>query len=303
MEQDISVLKQQTNFNLKGEILFYELQNKLKHDAKVFVRHRGLSKRNKSQDAIDITSMLYLENSKITKEALVLHLAKNSLYHNLPELLFHPLSVSNPTMSNKEVVEAVKQNKAIENETLDFFMPFDNEIFIANSNASVRSLHLFNDKIDLFVHIIDELIDLDVDFQLTQIQKKNLFIYLCEVEKLKENLPKLEEVLEMLLGNEVKLKYKKHFFSDSPYLGLNNGTLGFNLGLCGAVESEIDDVEVTLYFEGNLDYSILERKMTLTRKLLEYFIICSRKIDILFFNNYQLGLKLNENYLGINTIL
>lgn len=301
MEQDIAVLKQQVNFNLRAEVLFYELQHILKNEAEVFVRHRGLSKRNNSRDAIDISTMLYQESNGFTKEALVLHLAKNSIYHNLPELLFHPLSVSNPTMSNKEIVEAVKENKEAENDAIDFFMPFDNEMFSRNAYYTIRSLHLFNDKINLFLNIVDELIDIEIE--LSEIQKKNLFIYLCDAEKLKENLPELEKVLEMLLGNVVKLKYKKHVFRTSPFLKLNEGILGFDLGLCGAVESETDDIEVTLYFDGNIDYSILEYKMTLTHKVLEYFIISNRKIDIVFFNNYQLGIKLSENYLGINTIL
>jgi hypothetical protein len=245
--------------------------------------------------------MLYQQNSRLIKEGLVLHLAKNSIYHNLPELLFHPLSVSNSTMSNKEIVEAVKENKEVENDALDFFMPFDNELFSANSNYAIKSLHLFNDKIDLFLSIVDELVD--IEFELSEIQKKNLFIYLCESEKLKENLPELEKVLEMLLGNTVNLKYKKHVFTVSPFLKLSEGILGFDLGLCGSVESEIDDVEAALYFDGNIDYRILEGKITLTHKVLEYFIISNRKIDIVFFNNYQLGIRLNENYLGINTIL
>jgi hypothetical protein len=301
MEQDIAVIKQQVKFDLSAEVLFYELQNFLKNETEVFVRHQGLSKRNNSRDAIDISSMLYQEKSGFTREALVLQLAKNSIYHNLPELLFHPLSISNPTMSNKEVVQAVKENKQAENDALDFFMPFDNELFSANVEATIRSLHLFNDKIDLFLNIVDELVS--IEHELSKIQKKNLFIYLCESERLKENLPELEKVLEMLLGNKVKLKYKKHVFTSSPFLQLNEGILGFNLGLCGIVESEIDDIEVTLYFDGNIDYIILENKMALTHKVLEYFIVSNRKIDIIFFNNYQLGIKLNENYLGINTII
>jgi len=301
MEQDIAVIKQQVKFDLRAEVLFYELQNILKNETEVFVRHQGLSKRNNSRDAIDISSMLYQEKSGFTREALVLQLAKNSIYHNLPELLFHPLSISNPTMSNKEVVQAVKENKQAENDALDFFMPFDNELFSANVEATIRSLHLFNDKIDLFLNIVDELVL--IEHELSNIQKKNLFIYLCESERLKENLPELEKVLEMLLGNKVKLKYKKHVFTSSPFLQLNEGILGFNLGLCGIVESEIDDIEVTLYFDGNIDYIILENKMALTHKVLEYFIVSNRKIDIIFFNDYQLGIKLNENYLGINTII
>ena len=86
-------------------------------------------------------------------------------------------------------------------------------------------------------------------------------------------------------------------------LGLGNAVLGFDSGLCGAFESEIDDLEVTLFFDGTIDYTILTKKIDLTKKLLEYFILSARKIHILFFNNYQLGIKLNENYLGINTII
>jgi hypothetical protein len=204
-------------------------------------------------------------------------------------------------MSNKEIVEAVRANREAENEALNFFMPFDNEFFTTHANSTIKSLHLFNDKIDLFLSIVDELIS--IEFGLTKIQKKNLFIFLCESEKLKENLLELEKVLEMLLENQVKLKYKRHVFNSSPFLKLSDGILGFDLGLCGAVESEIDDIEVSLYFDGNVDYSIVDRKMKLTRKVLEYFIISNRKIDIVFYNNYQLGVKLNENYLGINTIL
>ena len=65
----------------------------------------------------------------------------------------------------------------------------------------------------------------------------------------------------------------------------------------------IDDLEVTLFFDGTINYTILTKKIDLTKKLLEYFILSARKIHILFFNNYQLGIKLNENYLGINTII
>lgn len=301
MEQDITVLKHQIKFNLRAEFIFYELQKKLENQAEVFVKHRGLAKRSNSKDAIDLSSMLYQENNGIIKEGLVLHLAKNSIYHNLPELLFHPLSVSNPTMSNKEIVEAVKANREVENEALNFFMPFDNEFFTTHADSAIKSLHLFNDKIDLFLNIVDELIS--IEFELSKIQKKNLFIFLCESEKLKENLPELEKVLEILLENQVKLKYKRHVFNTSPFLKLSDGMLGYDLGLCGAVESEIDDVEVSLYFDGNVDYSNVDLKMRLTRKVLEYFIISNRRIDIVFYNNYQLGIKLNENYLGINTIL
>lgn len=301
MNIDISNLKKQINSELRAEILFYELQNSLKKETTVLTKFDGVSKRSKSKDLLDVSSLLYQDQNGYTNEALVLHLSKNSIYHNLPELLFHPLSVSNSTMSNKEIVAEVKKNKQTEKDTLEFFMPFDNELFLQNVDLANRGLHLFDDKNDLFFKIIDELLAINV--KLTDVQKQNLFVILCEGDKNKEDLPELEKILSLLIDTPVKMKYKKHIMQENPFLKLGNAVLGFDLGLCGNVESEIDDLEVTLFFDGTIDYTILTQKIELTYKILEFFIISARKINILFFNNYQLGIKFNENYLGINTII
>lgn len=301
MNLDTNQLKKQINSDLKAEILFYELQNILKKERKALAKFVGVSKRNNSKDVIDLSTLLYQDKTGYTNEAIVLHISKNSIYHNLPELLFHPLSISNATMSNKEIVNEIKKNKEVENEALGFFMPFDNELFKQSVKLSSRSLHLFNDNNVLFFKIIDELIG--IDYELTNLQKQNLFLFLCESQKLKENLPELEKLLSLLLSNPVKLKYKKHLMTETPYQVLSEAVLGYDFGLCGVVESEIDDIEATFYFDGTIDYIELTKKMELTQKVMDYFIISARKIDILFFNNYQLGITLNENYLGINTII
>lgn len=301
MNFDTSQIKKQVNSNLRAEILFYELQQILKTKKNALVKFVGVSKRNQSKDVLDISTMLYQDKTGFTNEAIVLHISKNSIYHNLPELLFHPLSISNATMSNKEIVNEVKKNKEAENEALGFFMPLDNELFKLSSELLNRSLHVFNDNNTLFFKIIDELIA--IDYELSNLQKQNLFLFLCDGEIYKENLSEIEKLLSLLLENPVKIKYKKHVINQSAYLGLGNAILGFDSGLCGAFESEIDDLEVTLFFDGTIDYTILTKKINLTKKIMEYFIISARKIDIVFFNNYQLGIKLNENYLGINTII
>ena len=131
MNLDTTQIKKQVNSNLRAEILFYELQQILKTNNHVFVKFVGVSKRNQSKDIVDISTILFQDETGFTNEAVVLHLTKNSIYHNLPELLFHPLSISNATMSNKEIVNEVKKNKEIEESTLDFFMPLDNELFFA----------------------------------------------------------------------------------------------------------------------------------------------------------------------------
>ena len=208
MNIDISNLKKQINSELRAEILFYELQNSLKKETTVLTKFDGVSKRSKSKDLLDVSSLLYQDQNGYTNEALVLHLSKNSIYHNLPELLFHPLSVSNSTMSNKEIVAEVKKNKQTEKDTLEFFMPFDNELFLQNVDLANRGLHLFDDKNDLFFKIIDELLAINV--KLTDVQKQNLFVILCEGDKNKEDLPELEKILSLLIDTPVKMKYKKH---------------------------------------------------------------------------------------------
>lgn len=301
MNLDTTQIKKQLNSNLRAEILFYELQQILKENHHVFVKFVGVSKRNQSKDIVDISTILFQDETGFTNEAVVLHLTKNSIYHNLPELLFHPLSISNANMSNKEIVNEVRKNKEIEESTLAFFMPLDNELFRLNAKLLNRSLHLFNDNNGLFFSILDEL--LAIDYELSSSQKQNLFLFLCDGDKRKEDLPELEQLLSLLLENPVKMKYKKHTIHQSPYLGLGSAVLGYDSGLCGAFESEIDDLEVTLFFDGTIDFNILTKKIDLTKKILDYFIIAARKIHILFFNKYQLGIKLNENYLGINTII
>ena len=110
MNLDTTQIKKQVNSNLRAEILFYELQQILKTNNHVFVKFVGVSKRNQSKDIVDISTILFQDETGFTNEAVVLHLTKNSIYHNLPELLFHPLSISNATMSNKEIVNEEKKN-------------------------------------------------------------------------------------------------------------------------------------------------------------------------------------------------
>jgi hypothetical protein len=301
MELDTNLLKKQLNPDLKAEIVCYEIQKKIQKNTKVLAAFEGISKRNKSKDLLDISTLLYQDQKGYTNEAIVLHISKNSIYHNLPELLFHPLSISNPTMSNKEIVAQIKKNRETQKDSLSFFMPLDNELFKQYVKLSKRCLQLFNDENTLFFKIIDELIAIDCN--LTDLQKQNLFLFLGENQKYKENLPELEKLLTLMIENPVSLKYKKKYLTKMPFPSLSKAILGYDLGISGIVESEIDDIEATFFFDGNIDYIKLTKKMELTKNIMSYFTSAARKIDFLFFNNYQLGITVNQNYLGINTIL
>lgn len=91
---------------------FEELQFILKEDLldSLMIICHGMNPRVQSKDILS-TSLRYFSTSNSYKEIVAMHLARNSMYHQLPELLFHPLVISTPGMSNKEIVEAIRINK------------------------------------------------------------------------------------------------------------------------------------------------------------------------------------------------
>lgn len=91
--------------NFVAEIFYDELQfildrRLLDH---TMVNCHGMNSRVKSRDVLSV-SVQHIAATNADKEYILLNLARNSIYHQLPELLFHPLVLSTPGMSNKEIV-------------------------------------------------------------------------------------------------------------------------------------------------------------------------------------------------------
>ena len=130
--------------NFLAEVFFEELQTVLGESLmdKIVVRNHGMNSRACSRDVLDV-SIEYRPITSSIEELFTLHLARNSIYHQLPEFLFHPISISSPGMSNREIVSAIQNNRKIENETIHFFSPFDTEIFKDKVRISERYLNLF----------------------------------------------------------------------------------------------------------------------------------------------------------------
>ena len=92
--------------NFVAEIFYDELQfildrRLLDH---TMVNCHGMNSRVKSRDVLSV-SVQHIAATNADKEYILLNLARNSIYHQLPELLFHPLVLSTPGMSNKEIAE------------------------------------------------------------------------------------------------------------------------------------------------------------------------------------------------------
>lgn len=136
--------------NFVAEIFYDELQfildrRLLDH---TMVNCHGMNSRVKSRDVLSV-SVQHIAATNADKEYILLNLARNSIYHQLPELLFHPLVLSTPGMSNKEIVEAIRANEKQDKELIQFFAPFDTEFFKEKVRINNRHLNFYNPQIQI----------------------------------------------------------------------------------------------------------------------------------------------------------
>lgn len=173
--------------NFVAEIFYDELQfildrRLLDH---TMVNCHGMNSRVKSRDVLSVSEQ-HVATTNAGKEYILLNLARNSIYHQLPELLFHPLVLSTPGMSNKEIVEAIRANEKQDKELIQFFAPFDTEFFKEKVRINNRHLNFFSDPDSKknFIKMIEVMEN--VELSITPHQKYKLFLFLCNAELLPE---------------------------------------------------------------------------------------------------------------------
>lgn len=302
---DISNLKRSSATDFIAEVFFEELQFILGTDLEdiLIVRNHGMNSRSESRDVIDVESQ-YISSEIDYKEHLVLHLSRNSLYHALPENLFEPLSLSTPSMSNREVVDAIRANRLRSKRNLEFFSLFDTELFKQRVQINNRCLNFLSDEKakENLLNIAKKL--LDTPLFISKQSWYKLFLNLCHTELFKENLLNLEKLIEVVLDIKTQIKYLPHAMDEMPYLPLGEASLGINLGLCGKVQSEIDDVEVTILLDEPIeDYDELQKNSHNIETVLQFFILSSRTIFIKHKIVTNTSFVLGNNYLGYDTYL
>ena len=289
---------------LLAEVFFRELQfisgDGTLSDRLVVCNH-GMNSRVWSQDVLDIQTEDFPNTSK---ERVVLHLARNGIYHQLPEFLFHPISLSTPSMTNSEVVAAMRANRKKEEETIKFFQPFDTEFFKDGVNMFKRSMSLFDDPCgNRILQNVATLFSLQTS-SLKMGEKYRLMLFLCNARKYKENLPALEVVLHTVFRMRVALQYRPHHISESPYKSLGECRLGMDSGLSGTFTSELEDVEAKIYLEENIgNEGLLREKMDAVRFVLSFFIISSRHVNVIYTVEANTEFVLGTNLLGYDTNL
>lgn len=291
--------------NFLAEVFFEELQTVLGESLmdKIVVRNHGMNSRACSRDVLDV-SIEYRPITSSIEELFTLHLARNSIYHQLPEFLFHPISISSPGMSNREIVAAIQNNRKIENETIGFFSPFDTEIFKDKVRISERYLNLFAEpgKNVILQRIVSGI--LGKRLTLSAYERYKLFLFLCKNSLYKENLPKLEKLLYIVMGLRITLKYTYHYITDSPYGVIGDCCLGKDAGLVGPFISEQDDIEAKIIFEDKItDTAFLEDKIEMVKSVLYFFVLSTRHIEVTYTVISNTEFVLGQNYLGYDTSL
>ncbi len=287
-----------------GEVFIEELKYIIGEDdlKEFWVKNNGVNSRAASKDVIDVTNYSYATENDL-KEAIFIHLGRNSIYHLLPEAFFHPLVISNPNMSNKEVVEAIRKNRRTEQENIRFFIPFDTEFFKKKVSLVNRYLNIFTDpnaKYNLFT-LARDIIAKDLSLNKEQLYK--LFLNLCFSEKLKENLPALSNLLTNIMDCTITIKYVPKEHSKTPFKNLGEGILGHNAGLQGKVVSEFDDVEVTMIAQNQMQHQTIQEYMKTIKGILEFFLFANRDIHVRYQTYGTDEFVLGENFLGYNTAI
>lgn len=304
-KRSLEVIQRSEAINFVAEIFYDELQYILGRRLldNTMVNCHGMNSRVKSRDVLSVLEQR-VTTTNTDKEYILLNLARNSIYHQLPELLFHPLVLSTPGMSNKEIVEAIRSNEIQDKELIQFFAPFDTEFFKEKVRINNRHLNFFSDSNSKknFIMMIEKMENSQLS--ITSHQKYKLFLFLCNAERYKENLPAIEQLLLTVLGLKVKLQLDAHEIDGEIYQSVGRGCIGQTLGLNGPMISETDDLAATIIFDTPTDdYEEVKTYISNVRRILDFFILSTRNIEVDYQMHGETNFMLGENRLGYNTNL
>lgn len=304
-KKSLESIQRSQAINFVAEIFYDELQFILGERLfdHTMVHCHGMNRRVKSKDVLGISER-HITTANTEKEYILLDLARNSIYHQLPELLFHPLVLSTPGMSNKEIVEAIRANEKQDKELIEFFSPFDTGFFKEKIRINNRFLNFFSDPDAKknFIRVVEAMER--VELSVTSHQKYKLFLFLCNAERYKENLPAIEKVLHIVLELNVSLRTADHEIKEIVYHSVGTGNIGQTLGLNGSMTSETEDLIATImFYTPPNDYEEVNTHLSNVRGILEFFILSTRDIHVDYLVQGEAEFLLGDNRLGYNTNL
>lgn len=301
-EKELALFRKSESSNLLAEVFLDELQFILGEDVleQVVVVNQGMNPRVKSKDILDVK----LRHVYDWGEVVELVLARNSIYHQLPESLFHPLTLSKPNMSQRELIEAIRENRKKEKEALHFFSPFDTAFFKERVRIHRRYLNFFSGKDE---HPIRKALTNSILYdnkRLTPDECQCLFFFIGKSNTSKENLSEIGILLREILNLEVTLQFKVCLIENLPYPVLGETQLGLDAGLDGVIQSEIEDIEGIIHYHDSVPaMKEVQRHIESVKYVLGFFVLSSRKIHIKFTLDGTMDFILGNNRLGYDTQL
>ncbi len=301
-EERLELFRKSEASDLLAEVFLDELQFILGENIlnRVVVSNQGMNERVHSKDILQVQS----QHSALSGERIILTLARNSLYHQLPEILFHPLSLTKANMNVRELVEEIRANRRRAKETIKFFAPFDTAFFRERVKIHQRHLNFFSQanphkSLEAVIEVI-----LGDELRLSQQQCYKLFLFLCQAEQYKENLEGLGVLLKEVMGLEVRIEYTPHTITEDPYQCLGASLLGIDSGLSGVVRAELDDLRATILYEYSiLEPSTVKQDIDTLIRILQFFTLSSRAIEVQYTLLGRADFVLGENRLGYDTHL
>lgn len=138
--------------DFRAEVAAAELYEKLGDLSHFVIRRTSHNHRPYNKD---ITSLYQDQSDYDLKQLYVFETFREGIYDNLPENLFHPPTLGGVGKDEEEIVEEIKRQRQVEEDTRRFFLPFEQEIsylyiLSAYYENTVDKKGQYNSLLDIF---------------------------------------------------------------------------------------------------------------------------------------------------------
>lgn len=170
------------------------------------------------------------ESFESGKEALSIYLNRAGIYDSLPEALFHRFS-DNRNATGEDMAKESMLLKNEEKQVRKFFRPFENEIFLQQTEVALNENEVFK---SLYSDFLNELIPgfWNIDERIPSTYASKLIRFLPFASRIAGNLELTAQSLEKILAEKVNIELKndESYSADSENIvpDFSGGRLGMS---------------------------------------------------------------------------
>lgn len=228
------------NADFKAEVIAAELIEHGVSDEQIMILMLGSLKRTYTKDVYSVEEEVsdYDHNTY-----MVIKTPKEGIYDMLPEGLFHPVSLHQSLVTQKEILEMIKLHKKQERDARRFFIPFEAAI-----NHLRIQMALYENRLDKRNHYgeFSEIFAGNWDiFNYLNTTQANIFVQLLPIiHDISDNYPVIETIFELILMLPVSITSarRKPLLIDNPFVSsLGDNALGVDLTTGNVLFDDGDD--------------------------------------------------------------